>query len=604
MLTSCLLTLLGLFITAINAAATVALEQLRGPPKGWTFQGGADPSDTIKLSIALKEGRLGELKARLLEISDPSSPEYGSHLTQEQVHDYRKPERKRVGAVYGWLRANGIPNARIHDSWISFRANASVVKTLFEADLAYYSYNGSAPRLRALSYTVPASMKDDVKFVHPLANFMTPPSRRAAPPPKPSRPRPRQGDTRRSDSSTTTDMPCLTGTYPECIKQLYNVTYNETAPSPARLGIGGFLEQYVNYQDVAGFMASYTPELVNLTPPYTFAVELLNNGSNPQEPLWMAGIEASLDVEYSLAMGYPASVTYYSTGGRGEKLNATGGLVRAEDSDNEPYLELLLALLAKPDAALPHVLSLSYADDEQSVPEPYATRVCDMFAALAARGLSVFVASGDGGAVGTGQSECVSNDGAERKSFIATFPSVCPYVTSVGATENVGPPVTGAQFSAGGFSSYFWRPEFQDTVVNAYVEKLAREDDPKMGLFNAAGRAVPDISAVGGGFQIQFGGTVSEVLGTSASTPVVAGMVALVNDARLRAGKNSTGWLNPLLYSPKVQSTLLDVVKGTSVGCSFADGTAIGGWEAIAGYDCVTGLGTVNDFTKFLAALM
>ncbi|KAH8882962.1 subtilisin-like protein, partial [Thozetella sp. PMI_491] len=597
------LVLAGAALAPVDALKTVFLEQRKEPPRGWSFRGSASPTDSIQLSVALKESDMDELKARLARTSNPNHAEYGNHLTQAEVSAYRKPDRKRTSDVYGWLRSNGIPNARVHDSWISFDASVAVVKSLFQADLAYYSYNGTEPRLRALSYTVPESLRDDIKFVHPLANFMPPRRehhRAHRESPRPSVP----GRTRPAATGPAVDMPCFTGTYPECIKQLYNITYNQTAPSPVRFGIGGFLDQYVNYNDVKGFMESYTPELMNLTPPYTFRVELVNNGSNLQEPIWEAGIEASLDVEYSLAIAYPASVTYYSTGGRGEKLNSTGGRISVEESDNEPYFEFLQSLLAKPDATLPHVLSISYADDEQSVPEPYARQVCDMFASLTARGMSIFVATGDGGAVGTGQSQCISNDGEGRKSFIPTFPASCPYVTSVGATDNVGPPVTGAQFSAGGFSSYFWRPDWQDTVVGAYVEKMAMSEDPKMGLFNAAGRAVPDISAVGGGFQIQLGGSVTEVLGTSASTPVVAGMVALVNDARLRAGKNTTGWLNPMLYSANITKTLLDVTKGFSAGCTFPDGTTLDGWEAIVGYDCVTGLGTVGDFNQFLAAFM
>ncbi|KAK4112801.1 subtilisin-like protein, partial [Canariomyces notabilis] len=117
-------------------------------------------------------------------------------------------------------------------------------------------------------------------------------------------------------------------------------------------------------------------------------------------------------------------------------------------------------------------------------------------------------------------------------------------------------------------------------------------------------RAMPDISAIGSGFQIIVAGTESQVLGTSASAPTVAAMIALVNDARLRAGKKSLGWLNPLLYEAKVRSVLRDVVEGESMGCRFPDGEVSPGWSSVAGYDCVTGLGVVDDFNDFMAALL
>ena len=37
------------------------------------------------------------------------------------------------------------------------------------------------------------------------------------------------------------------------------------------------------------------------------------------------------------------------------------------------------------------------------------------------------------------------------------------------------------------------------------------------------------------------------VFGTSASAPVVASMITLINDARITAGKKSVGFLNPMV---------------------------------------------------------
>lgn len=39
--------------------------------------------------------------------------------------------------------------------------------------------------------------------------------------------------------------------------------------------------------------------------------------------------------------------------------------------------------------------------------------------------------------------------------------------------------------------------------------------------------------------------------GTSASAPIFAGVVSLLNDARLNAGKSPLGFLNPMLYKAK-----------------------------------------------------
>ena len=45
-------------------------------------------------------------------------------------------------------------------------------------------------------------------------------------------------------------------------------------------------------------------------------------------------------------------------------------------------------------------------------------------------------------------------------------------------------------------------------------------------------------------FLAENGGFYS-IFGTSASTPVVASMITLINDARITIGKNPVGFLNP-----------------------------------------------------------
>ena len=654
------LALLGLFISPIHAAPSVVLEQVKGIPPGWSLHHEADPSDKITLFVALKEPGIEKLKEKLHERQNPDHPSFRQHLSRDEVQQYRQPARRSLSAVSTWLRSGGIRNVHYQGGLISFEATVKTVKSLLQADLAYYAYNGTNadPVLRALSYTIPSWLHDHIAFVHPISNFMPPRSSRGhrGDSHKTRRPRPKPKPTKTQTIWTLTPTskvvspptptyisdegyqeeeefplgyPCLPATVPKCIKQLYNITYTPSGPSPVRFGVAGFLEQWILYSDVDKFLDVFSPHLPST---YNFTVELINNATNPQDSPLNAGIEASLDVEYAMSLGHPTNVVYYITGGRGVKLNPLTGEAR-DVSDNEPFLEFLDAMLAKPDSELPHVLSISYADDEPSVPRPYAIRVCDMFAALAARGVSVLVATGDAGAAGTGHSQCVVGAGGstshvhshsyensslpsgQRKTFISTFPGSCPYVTAVGATSNVAPPVMGADFSAGGFSEYFSRPKWQDDVVLPYIEHVlktltratnttAGRKLSAAGMFNLTGRATPDISAIGSAFQIVMGGEHAQVLGTSASTPVVAAMIALINDARMRAGKPSLGWLNPLLYSAKVRKVLKDVTEGDSRGCHFPDGTESVGWPSAEGYDCVTGLGVVDDFNDFMSVLL
>lgn len=155
----------------------------------------------------------------------------------------------------------------------------------------------------------------------------------------------------------------------------------------------------------------------------------------------------------------------------------------------EPYLELASHLLNLPDEHLPSVISISYGANEQLFPKPYAQQVCDMFGQLGTRGVSIIVSSGD---FGPGMS-CQSNGDTKTTKYIPSFPATCPYVTSVGSTEGIGPEKA-ANFSAGGFSDYFARPKWQDDAVGRYLELYGNEWKE---YYNAGGRGYPDVAAQG-----------------------------------------------------------------------------------------------------------
>ena len=192
-----------------------------------------------------------------------------------------------------------------------------------------------------------------------------------------------------------------------------------------------------------------------------------------------------------------------------------------------------------------------------------------------------------------------------------SWPASSPWVTSVGATRFLSlTTATGAEMAAdsfgsgGGFSSqYVQSPDatWQSASVGAYVSNPPKDAHyPPLKLFPPTGRATPDVSAVGENYQVVVGGAVKGVGGTSASTPALAAITSLLNEARLQGKGKPMGYLNPFLY--KHAAAFSDVLFGTNA-LSNVGGTVPFGFNATEGWDPTTGLGTPR-FDRLLAAAM
>ena len=150
--------------------------------------------------------------------------------------------------------------------------------------------------------------------------------------------------------------------------------------------------------------------------------------------------------------------------------------------------------------------------------------------------------------------------------------------------------------SGGGFSAYLSRPQYQSSVVNDYFETLGEGNQPYPGF--GRGRGYPDLSLLGTGYSIYNAHTQTVVAGTSASTPVVAAMITLINDARLNNGLSTLGWIHPSLYQNYASFTN-DITSGKN-NCPrrASEPCCPTGFFAARGWDPTTGLGSVN-FKKF-----
>jgi subtilase family serine protease len=201
--------------------------------------------------------------------------------------------------------------------------------------------------------------------------------------------------------------------------------------------------------------------------------------------------------------------------------------------------------------------------------------------------VTVVASSGDTGAI--------SDDGPPRQ---VSLPASDPLVLGVGGTDldAASPAGTylgemawngGPDASGGGYSSLFPRPAYQDGVARA-----------------RATRGVPDVAANADpatAMALEYSdGSLRPATGTSASTPLWAGVIALADS---EAGQ-PLGLVNPAIYaiarSPAYHQAFHDMITGDNSVLWPTE--VIVGYNAGPGWDPVTGWGSPD--AQYLVPLL
>ncbi|KAH8829183.1 subtilisin-like protein [Flagelloscypha sp. PMI_526] len=546
-------------------------------PRGWKQVAPAPDSMLIKLRIALPQSRFDELENHLYEVSDPSHGRYGQHLSMEEVHELISPIPEHVDSAKNWLSAHGLTDLVFAPAsdWIHVTLPIRKAEELLETTYHIFEHEQTGDRLiRTLEYSLPKWLDGAVELIQPTTSFALYKAARSTvnwPPDSDSTEAESKFATAGDDAPASCNFKDVTV---ECLADLYKFAdYTPSAKVANSIGITGYLDEYANRDDLEIFYKDQKPEASGSQYTYYSVSGGLNNQTNGT-----AGVEANLDTQWAYAISYPANQTFWSTGGSPPFIPSE----LTPDNTNEPYADWLDFVLSK--RTVPYVISTSYGDEEQTVPRDYAIRVCKQMAQLAARGVSLLFSSGDGG-VGDGDPDPETQQchviGTNRTTFLPSFPNSCPYVTNVGATYSYPEVAVSRYYSGGGFSDYFPIPSYQKDAVEAYVKAL-----PKglyKGLYNPKGRAYPDVSAQGDYYRVWYNTNKVHVGGTSASSPAFAGIVALLNDVRLQAGKPPLGFLNPLIYKLKGNG-FNDVTVGNAAGCGTIGFNATEGWDPVTGY--------------------
>lgn len=350
---------------------------------------------------------------------------------------------------------------------------------------------------------------------------------------------------------------CNGYTTPAVLKSRYGFQQVSSVAAGNSMSVAEFQFQYYDNTDLKAFSNACG---VTATVDTTI-------GGNVEQICEAGGcVEALLDIEYIEAVANPIPLTVIYVA----QYSLLNWVNQVLEMDNPPLVH-----------------SVSYGNDEvQQTSVEYMNSVNEQFMIAGSMGLSILFASGDQGVWGRS---------GVGKTFHPDFPAASPYVTAVGGTDFAARSTIGDETAwscgGGGFSDTFAMPSWQASAVNNYLS-TAQNSLPSSTLYNATGRAYPDIAALGGQVNPYCvairGGSFGGVAGTSASCPVAAGIFAQLNNIRLAAGKPALGWLNPFIYSNG--QCFNDVKDGSMNNCNA--GTT--GFPAVRGWDAATGFGSPN----------
>ncbi|KAB8356425.1 hypothetical protein FH972_024008 [Carpinus fangiana] len=626
MKSSILVAVFGVLASATPASNYAVHEKRREHPQ-WTKVAKAPADRVMSMRVGLQQNNLDQASHWLDEWPMPTTVQ-----PRPMTHTDTSTSDETINSVRDWLRTSGIHKHEVSLglNWINFNATVAQAEDLLKADYSIFEHDSGALHVACDSYSLPAHVGPKVDFILPTVHFdrklhkdpegsiqkraiahnVQPGTAKSVGSPSNGF-QPKQGFTTSHFRDVWKQLEnCDKAIVPNCLRALYEFPPGFTKNRKNSYGIVEYTPQACDSKQIGNrpILASIDGGVVQQT----------DQGFN------LNG-ESNLDLEYAMALVYPQNVTLYQVGDEVEGASFNDFL----DGIDKSYCTAAGGDDPEQDATYPDpapggykgpkdcgkyaptkVISTSYGYNEADLTPAYEQRQCNEYMKLGLLGVSVLYSSGDNGVAGNGGA-CIDpatgeyNDGSSGL-FNPSFPSTCPYITSVGATQvkngtNVVKALaTGVQpemacetviYSGGGFSNVFPLPKYQSAAVKSY---FANHNPPYTAAqYNnsKATRGFPDISANGANYVITVQGQFSFVYGTSASSPTLGSIVTLINEARLAIGKSSVGFINPVAYAHP--GAFNDIVVGGNQGC----GTA--GYQSVTGWDPVTGLGTPN-FPKLL----
>ena len=520
------------------------------------------PDRTLKLAIMLPLRNQAALKQLLSDLHNPQSPSYLRYLSVQQFTEQFGPAQSDVDAVVAFAKANGMTVTRSTSNNMVVDVSASVagIQKAFHVTMSAYQHPTENRTFYAVDREPTADLKVQLWHIAGLDDYS---------PPRPMLRYAAKGNVRTEQTGSGQDGQFLGSD----IRAAY---YGGTALTGAGQTIGIYGLNF-NLSDVEAYFSSigqpFNPSVV-ITDSIGGYDTSCPSSCDDGEPI------ADIVQSYSMAPGVNAVIEYEAS------------------NDVDTFTQMATDNVAKQLSASVGWLPADPASDEP------------IFMEFAAQGQNLFVASDD--------------SGAWSPTNQAFYPADDPYITSVGGTQlttngaggawasevswGFAPGLTMACGSPGGSGGGYSTNGF---AIPSYQQLPGVINSLNKG--STALRNGPDVSADAdcNSWWCANGSCQGGLGGTSLSTPRWAGFMALVNEQAAITNAPSAGFVNPTFYALGTGSNYTnyfhDITSGgefNSTACSqntsayncLSTGTGAGfeGFDAVTGYDLVTGWGSPN----------
>ncbi|HEY2547843.1 MAG TPA: protease pro-enzyme activation domain-containing protein, partial [Candidatus Acidoferrum sp.] len=634
------------------------------------------PMNRILLVLRRSMEQGSALMQLMVDQQNTNSPNYHKWLTPEQFGAQFGPSDADIQTVTSWLQSHGFQVAKVSKGKlaIEFSGTAAQVKAAFHTEIHRFLLNGEIHLANASDPQIPLALAPVVHGLAPLNNFRPKPQHRVA------------GEFAKTMGSSQAEPvnpeltipgpPPLYPLGPTDFATIYNVLplwnlatpIDGTGQSIAVIGVSN-----INLQDVQDFRTEFgLPTAAAANTPIVVIdgadPGIINDGSET---------EALLDTEWSGAVAKGAQIHLVTAADTDIASGLLLAIFNVIDNNSDPVMSLsfgdceanegsnnlnLWEPLWEQAAAQGITVTVSTGDngsagcDNDMAAAPNPAQFGLAVSGFASTPFNVAVGGTDFNDAGTQSTyfnstnaagtlasaigyipESTWNDSCTNAAFGTNPETNCNSTAAANAAAVVtvggsgGASNCATQNASNGCAAGYPKPAYQSFTGLTGMPADGTRDLPDVSLFASDGfnksayvvceaDAVSSPSCSGNTFNFLAVG------GTSAPTPSFAGIMALVNQSEVAAGRSGRqGNANFVLYKlaqmqdsaatacnsvatplPAAACTFNDITAGTiampcakgSLNCNPTTGSdtvgVLSGFSATAGYDLATGLGSVN----------